>query len=120
MILDIYVESVFLEEFTPLASHSAVCAVLCCAVLCCAVLCCAVLCCAVLCVVLCNVLCLLCAAKGEEARRRSGGKQEKQEPHLGCGEKTKTKPNSKLESNSQKHISTGVNNRVKNRGEKQG
>ena len=28
-------EGVFLEEFTPLASHSAVCAVLCCAVLCC-------------------------------------------------------------------------------------
>ena len=33
-----------------------------------------------LCVVLCNVLCLLCVAKGEEAGRRSGGKQEKQEP----------------------------------------
>ena len=32
-------EGVLLEEFTPLASHSAVCAVLCCAVLFCAVLC---------------------------------------------------------------------------------
>ena len=32
-------EGVFLEEFTHLASHSAVCAVLCCAALFCAVLC---------------------------------------------------------------------------------
>ena len=45
-------EGVFLEEFAPLASHSAVCAVLCCAVLCCAVLCCSVLCCAMCCAIL--------------------------------------------------------------------
>jgi len=81
-------EGVFLEGFTPLASHSALCAVLCYAVLCCSVLCCAVLCCDVLC---CAVMCCVCCVlqrgrRREEGRRRSGGKQGKQAPHLGCGE----------------------------------
>ena len=70
MILDIYVESVFLEEFTPLGSHSAVCAVLCCAVLCCAVLC-YVLCCDVLCCAMCCVCCAL-----QRGRRREEGGEE--------------------------------------------
>ena len=65
-------EGVFIEELTPLASHSAVCAVLCGAVLCCSVLycamCCAVLCCDVLCCAMCCVCCVL-----QRGRRREEG-----------------------------------------------
>ena len=56
-------EGVFLKEFTPVASHSAVCAVLCCAVQFCAVM----------CYVLCCAMCCVCCVLQRGRRREEGG-----------------------------------------------